>query len=124
MKGVEHLKNSYDKHHIFFVRREWSCGNLNRLRLHKYCVVDIPKDTLHRYIHVNMEGIPAPRGQSASEALRHLGYLEGYGAISTDDPLEKRLAVLISLFECIEQPTADALKKQLQLVHDFKKAPH
>lgn len=53
----------------------------------------------------------------------HLEYLEKYGAIGPDDPIEKRLTVLIALFECIEQPTADALKEQLRLVHEFKKAP-
>ena len=45
------------------------------------------------------------------------------GAISDKDPFEKRLIVLIALFECVAQPTADALKKQLDLVREFNTKP-
>ncbi len=59
----------------------------------------------------------------AREALKHLEYLEKLGAISDKDPFEKRLTVLIALFEYASQPTADALKKQLDLVREFNKKP-
>lgn len=55
--------------------------------------------------------------------LEQLGYLEKYGAISESDPVERRLQLLASLFDCIEQPTADAFRKQLQVVREFKKTP-
>ena len=115
--------SQFDRHHILYIRREWSRNGLGRLRLHPYCIVSIPRDTLHRYIHAHLAYIPTPKPFVVDEILYHLGYLEEYGAISMDDPIEKRLKVLIALFDCIEQPTADALRKQLELVHDFKKAP-
>lgn len=116
-------KTPYDKHHILYIRKEWSKGGLNKLRLHPYCIVSIHRDTLHRYIHTHLAYIPTPHGRVVKDILFHLDYLERYGAISPDDSIEKRLTVLIALFECIEQPTADALKEQLRLVHEFKKAP-
>lgn len=51
--------------------------------------------------------------------------LEQAGAISDDDNIEKRLMVLAALFDCVEQPTADAFRKQQQIAHEFynKKPP-
>lgn len=117
-------KNPFDRHHIFFIRKEWSRGDLKRLRLHPYCVVTLRRDTLHRYIHMHLAYIPPPRSSTVKDVLSHLSYLEKYGSIRDDDSLEKRLTVLIALFDCVEQPTADALREQLALVHEFnKKAP-
>lgn len=71
-----------------------------------------------------MRLIPPPSQDGAKNALWHLQYLEKYGGISPNDPIEKRLMVLIALFECSEQPTCDALKKQLSIVCEYKKGPH
>ena len=70
-----------------------------------------------------MRQIPPPSQENAKTALWHLQYLEKYGGISDRDPIEKRLQVLIALFDCSEQPTADALRKQLKIVCELKKAP-
>lgn len=78
---------------------------------------------MHRKIHDNMKQIPPPSQENAKSVLWHLQYLERYGGISDRDPIEKRLQVLIALFDCSEQPTADALKKQLDIVRESKKAP-
>lgn len=70
-----------------------------------------------------MGSIPVPRYHSAKSALEQLGYLEKYGGISKKDPIEKRLKVLIALFECIEDNTSNALKIQLEIVNRFYSEP-
>ena len=122
-KKRKKVKTSFDRHHIFWIRKEWNKGELNKLRLHPYCIVLLDRDTIHRYLHTHLACIPAPHGGIVDEVLKHLNLLESYGAIGPDDPIEKRLKVLIALFECVEQPTADALKEQLRLVYEFNKAP-
>lgn len=116
-------KTPYDKHHIFWTHNEWKKGELDKLRLHPYCIVKLHRKTIHKYLHLNLACIPTPREESVEYILFHLQCLEEYGAIKTNDSIEKRLTVLIALFDCIEQPTADALREQLRLVCEFKKAP-
>lgn len=123
MKKLKKVKTPFDRHHIFWIRKEWSKGELNKLRLHPYCIVSLRRDTIHIFLHTHLAYIPTPRPLIVKEVLHHLKYLEDYGAISLDDPIEKRLRVLIALFDCVEQPTADALREQLRLVYEFKKAP-
>ena len=112
-----------DSHHILYQKRHWGRSCLKELRDYNYCIIDIPRDTLHRQIHEWLGDIPAPSDYSAKEALRNIRLLEKQGAIDNSDPLEKRLKILIALFDCIEQPTADALKKQLDIVYEFYKKP-
>lgn len=112
-----------DCHHILWQKNKWKQGSIHKLRDHYYCKIYIPRNTLHRYIHQNMAEIPVPRETDARTVLWHLNCLEKSGAVSNEDPLEKRLIVLIALFECIAQPTADALKEQLDLVREFNKKP-
>ena len=88
-----------DVHHLLWTRKSWKGGAVGQ------------------YIG----SIPVPRYYSAKCALEQLGYLEKYGGISNEDPIEKRLKVLIALFECIEDCTADALKIQLAIVERFNK---
>lgn len=120
------VKTPFDRHHIFFTRKIWSKGKLDKLRLHPYCVIPLYRNSIHRYLHIHQAYIPAPSGRVVDDIIEQLGHLQEYGGISQNDPLEKRLIVLISLFECIAQPTADALKEQLRIVREFniKKAPH
>lgn len=75
---------------------------------------------MHKHIHENLLNIPCPRGFSAKEVLSHLQYLKKYRAISLKDPIEKRLAILIALFDCMEPQTADALREQLNIICEFK----
>ena len=108
-----------DRHHICYQKRSWKGGFKSKLRDHWYCQVFIPKNTLHKMIHQNVPYVPVPRDSNAREALRQLQNLESYCAIGPNDPLEKRLRILISLFDYIEQPTADGFRAQLDVVHDF-----
>lgn len=114
------INNTHDRHHLCWTRRKWGTGYLCQLRLHHYCIVAIPRDTLHRYIHSEMCFIPIPEQNSAKFALEHLGYLESVGAISDNDPIEKRLKVLAALFDCTDQKTADAFREQLRIVSAYK----
>ena len=78
---------------------------------------------MHRKIHENINQIPPPSQENAGSVLWHLRYLERFGGISDKDPIEKRLKVLIALFDCSEQDTADALRKQLNIVSGQKSPP-
>ena len=70
-----------------------------------------------------MANVPVPRKISARQALAQLRMLEKANAIHDYDSIEKRLALLASLFDCIEQPTADGFRKQLELVRFYKIPP-
>ena len=112
--------SALDNHHIFYQRRHYKRGSLFELRNYHYCIIPIPKNTLHMEIHEYLGDIPTPSEINAKAALEQLYLLEDYHAISASDSLEKRLMVLIALFECGEQLTADALKRQLDIVCEFK----
>lgn len=95
--------------------------------MHWYCIVEVPRKTLHRELHALLTNIPAPSGANAKGALEQLAMLEKYGAIRRDDPLDKRLAILAALFDCCEQPTADAFRKQqffVELYYKFFPRPY
>lgn len=115
--------SSLDNHHLCFIRAWWGKGYVRELRQFHYCIMPIPKNTLHRFIHRNMSGVPVPKDYSAKQALEQLLMLEKANAIHDDDPIEKRLNLLVSLFDCIEQPTADGFRKQLELVRYYKNPP-
>lgn len=112
-----------DAHHLCYQARHFSRGPLLELRQYYYCKVLIPKETLHKEIHESLRDVPAPKPINAAEALKHLRFLTARGAIGEDDPIEKRLAILAALFDYCEQPTADAFRKQLEIIHRCKKAP-
>lgn len=119
------MKQRLDRHHLLWCRRDWRIGYAHALREHWYFRMAIPKNTLHARIHESIACIPVPSGTSAKEAFRQLTFLETYGAIHKSDSIEKRLKLLIALFDCQEPATADALKQQLRIVQEYnKKAPH
>ena len=122
-KARQHSHPVMDKHHICWTERSWSHGALLELRLYWYCIVMIKRDALHAYIHHNMAFIPPPSELHAKMALEQLGYLESANVISEFDSLERRLDILAALFDCCEQPTADAFRKQLELVRAYKHNP-
>lgn len=109
-----------DTHHLCFMKKRWNYGELVALRNFWYCKAEIPKNTLHHYIHQEMNCVPPPKPHNAREALDQLRTLEKFGAIRESDDIKARLKVLIALFDCIEQPTADAFKKQLEIVNKFQ----
>lgn len=110
-----------DEHHIFYTRVSWNQPIPNRLRTHWYCIVAVPKGTKHHAIHEKVRYVPVPRNDVILTILEQLALLEDYGAIRPDDPIEKRLNVLAGICDCIAQPTADALRKQLDVVSGFDK---
>ena len=85
--------------------------------------MSLPLNGLHEHIHNEMDGIPAPSEENAKEMYEHLEVLGKYGGISEKDSIEKRLKLLIALFTYIEQPTADALLKELEIVKSYSKKP-
>lgn len=115
-----------DRHHqhLCYQRRHWNKGWLKILRNYYYCIVKVPRSPIHKNIHEFIGDVPQPKGKNAKDALEQLMLLSRAGAISDNDPIEKRLYVLAALFDCCDQPTADAFRKQLEIVHRFnKKAP-
>ena len=108
-----------DRHHLFYQRRHYS-GVLSELRNFEYCIVPIPKNTLHSMIHEFIGDIPTPKPVNARDALKHLRMLYNYGAITNDDDIERRLVILIALFECVEPSTVNALRQQLSIVREYK----
>ena len=74
-------------------------------------------------IHEFVGDVPAPSHINAQSALDQLRSLEFYGVIGENDTIQRRLEVFIALFDCVEQPTADALKKQLAIVRKFYHEP-
>ena len=122
-KARRHNYSVIDKHHLCWTERSWNRGPLRELRLHWYCIVRIKRDELHLYIHHNMNLIPPPSELHAKMALEQLAYLEDAGTISEFDSLERRLGILAALFDCCEQPTADAFRKQLDIVREYKTSP-
>lgn len=107
-----------DRHHILYQRTNWSRGALVILRQYPYCKVYIPRK-LHDEIHERVRNITPPRLVNAIDALKQLKDLEMYDSINELDDLEKRLKVLIFLFDCVEPETVDCLKRQLEIVHDY-----
>lgn len=108
-----------DKHHLLYTRRSWNFGYAHALRNYYYCIITIRRDTLHHLIHTEIPYIPAPKEVNAMCALEQLKILTEQNAISQKDNIRKRLEVLASLFDAVEQPTADALRAQLSVVHRF-----
>lgn len=108
-----------DTHHLLYQRRNWRNEALTALRDYWYCKAEIPKNTLHRRIHGLVSDVPAPKATNARSALEQLRTLERYQVIHEEDSIERKLEVLIALFDYVEQATADALRKQLDIVHKF-----
>ena len=111
--------NYKDRHHILWPQHDWNRGYAKQLRDHWYMVIPIPMNTLHRKIHHEISHIPVPRGFIAKQALEQLAMLERFGALHPYDNIEKRLMVIMALFECCEPETHAALKHQQNIVRKF-----
>lgn len=122
-KRTSKARSGKDCHHFFFCRKDFGGKAKGKLRQHWYAKAYIPKDTLHRKIHEALSHVPVPKESSITFALDQMEMLESYGAIHGYDSFEKRLKLWIALFDCIEQPTADALRVQLEIANRFYKPP-
>ena len=118
-KRITKSRGGEDKHHVCYQGRYWRKGTAKEVRDYWYLVIKIPKDTLHRYIHDKVSSIPPPSENGAKAALAQLRMLDRYDALQSSDSLEKRLSLMIALFDCIDQPTADGFRKQLKVVREF-----
>ena len=116
------IPQAIDTHHLLWQRRYWNYGNVKALRLCPYCRLKI-YTSLHREIHVNINHIPVPSQLNAKMALDSIKLLKCQGVINENDDIEKRLLVLIALFQCVEQETADSLEKQLKIIRRFYQKP-
>lgn len=112
-----------DRHHLCYPKRSWNRGYAKSLRDYWYCKAIVPKYTLHTEFHRQVEQVPVPRGQSAKFAYEQLLMLEEHGALAHYDTIERRLGLLIALFDCVEPATADAFREQLRIAHEFY-GPH
>lgn len=108
-----------DRHHILWYKKDYDKGWAKRIRDHWYCSVEIPRDTLHKRIHHEVAHIPVPRVISIKAALEQLELLEEFGGISREDPIDKRLMVLMAVFDRCEPDTHAALNKQYEVVCKF-----
>lgn len=108
----------FDRHHILYQRINWSRGALCILRQYHYCKVYIPRD-LHEKIHENVGNITPPSLVNTIDALKQIKDLEMYDSINELDDFEKRLKVLIFVFESVEPKTVECLKKQLEIVRNY-----
>lgn len=122
-KRSDRYNKQTNAHHLCWQRRHWSNGYAKALRNHWFFIVEIPAGTLHRTIHEKMNEIPVPNPAAAKEAYEQVMLLERAHALRQDADVETRLRLLIALFDCSSQHTADAFKKQLRIVHEFNKAP-
>lgn len=116
-------RNPVTHHHLCWTRANWSGEYAQKFRRFHYNIVTFPLNGLHEAIHNEMDGIPVPSEDNAKEMLEHLNILERYGGISDKDSAVKRLKVLVALFTYIEQPTADALQKELEIIESYSKKP-
>lgn len=109
-----------DWHHALWQRKNWSKGWAKLLREHEYCGAYIPKNTLHVEIHKYINNIPCPDGKYCHIAFEIINRKLEEGYIDTEDPLDKKLEVLIEIFDKTSPKTAEALKKELEIVKSYK----
>lgn len=108
-----------DTHHLLWPRCNWNKGLAKLLRRHWYLKVEVPRMDLHSTIHGVVQEMPVPRAISIKNALSQLDALEKYGAIHPSDSIEKRLYILMSLFDCCEPKLYKALKRQYTVVCQY-----
>lgn len=123
LKSRKPNKRTRDRHHLCFPRHDWNKGYCHMIRSHWYCIVRIPKYTLHPAIHYSVPCIPAPFGPDAKKVYNQILELEAQGLLSPDDPIEKRLGRLMNLFAETSPGTSIAFQMQLDAVRSYKKAP-
>lgn len=108
-----------DLHHLCWPRSSWNAGYAHAIRNYPYFVVELPKDTVHREIHHQMRQVPVPSAFAAHTAWQQIKILEHFGVLHPDDPPEKRLGILVGLFDCSSQKTADAFRRQAKIIRKY-----
>lgn len=109
-----------NKHHLLWIKSKWHGRYANKLRMHEYCVVTIPQNTLHKAIHCKMDEIPVASESSCKAVLSRLETEMVNNTISLTDAPPKRLKWLIAQFSELEPSTAKALEQQLHIIREFE----
>lgn len=109
-----------NRHHILWTASQYGRNYARRLRLHKWMVIPIPRDTLHKEIHLNVGCIPMPKGQLCKKAYLELVRLDELGLLDYEASLEDRINWLLDIWSIDEAPrTVLALQHQKQIVREF-----
>lgn len=122
-KRIRIPKGCFDRHHLCWPRRDWNTDYCKALRDHWYFIAKIPRKTLHVRIHQAVLCVPTPTEASAKYVYEQVLLLEQYKALRRDDPIEKRLDLLATLFKSIDHHVAEAFEQQLRVVHKFYTPP-
>ena len=113
------FSSACDRHHLCYIGYQWARGYAKLLRNYHYCVVSIPKDTLHRLIHVKLHSVIPPSGLAAKNVYGRLVSMEKSGEISSNDTIEKRLRLLYDLFKNEDPDTALGFMRQYEIVMGY-----
>ena len=68
-----------DSHHLCYTRKGWSKKYARKFRTDKYCIVMLPRDTIHAQIHQHLIEIPAPTEDGAEGIKLCDRWQGGYG---------------------------------------------
>lgn len=111
-----------DRHHLFWTRRSYSQHPWAlKLRNHPYCIVPIPKNTLHREIHHYIPKVPLPNEQTCQSTYEQLVMLEEHGALKDSDGIIKRLDLLIFVMKYAADDTVEVLEHQRVIASRYYK---
>ena len=119
MKNIE----KKDTHHLCYTRKGWAKKYARKFRTDKYCIVTIPRDTLHAQIHQHLIEIPAPTEDGARNALKQLELLKSVRLAQHCDAIETRLEIIATTFDRSDPETAAALREQKRIVSELKNKP-
>lgn len=113
--------NVFNVHHLLWVKSYWSHGWARRLREHPYMKKSIPRDTLHRQIHLLIGSIPVPSEQECKKAYLVIEDRLAQGLISYDDTIAERIDLLLEVWkDCDDAWRLCALRKQKSVSAKFE----
>lgn len=96
-KRRAHWRN---EHHLLFPKQEWNNSFYGcKIRNHSYFQRFIPENTLHKWLHEGVSGVPLPPSWACKRAYRK--FLKMYDkrqVCGKKDTMEQRLQVLIDLW--------------------------
>lgn len=81
-------------------------------------IVELPV-AVHNYIHRQIQTVPVASGAATSEIYRRLQALAEVGAITDNDSVEVRLAIIIPMFDELDPAVADALRQQQAILDEW-----
>lgn len=109
-----------NRHHIFFEKKKWLSSGFwaAELRQCQWCIVEIDFG-LHDHVTLNSPPVPIPSDETIEQVLYLLGRLVKHGSLDKRTSLERRLEILVYLFEGAAPDTAEALQAQLDAVREY-----